>query len=242
MRSAAKSTRGDTRIVRTLSMFVPEIDADELHETRHEKPGADEQHDGECDFGDQQDAAGALARLPCLSAPASLSAVARRGRENFRAGSSPKIRPVPIAAAADAASTRRSRPASASRGTVPGSDDRMQPDAPVRDGKSQQRSGRREDQAFSQHHARQLPAGRAERRANADVARPRRRASQHQVRHVDARDEQNEGHAPEKQEHPAPSLADDRFVERRDGRPIARRETSWGTGPSDSPVICAICA
>ena len=85
---------------------------------------------------------------------------------------------------------------------------------PIPEDESERAPERRKDEGFAEQDLEQAQPSGAERRANADVALPRQRAAQDQVRDVRAGDEQHECDRTEQKEERTPHLSRQLLPER----------------------------
>ena len=205
--------------------------------------GADEQHHGQPDLGDDERAASAIARAAAIAASPRLLQwplhVAARHQHRWDDAEGDRC---------DERHRRREeqQPCVDARVLEPRQRDRGRRDEPAdrrdRDDDAERRADGGEQHAFGQELPYETRAARADGRADGDLALPDGGAREQQARHVRARDQEQKGRRAEEREERRAEEADDLRCERNRARaPVAVRRRIFCAEPPPERAQLAVC-
>ena len=200
----------------------PRVDALHVHEAAQQQPGAEEENDRQRDLRDDQRLPHAMARAPGARAAVRLQRFVRIGPCGLKRRQDPDEQPR----GCREREAPQQHPAVDARSKIEhrelrGDQRRRRLQADVREQKPCGRAGEREEQALGQQVTREPPPPGAERKAHGQLALPRRRAREKQVREVGARDEEHERHGAEEHERGRTRVLEQRRRPRRRRQPPA---------------------
>ena len=208
-----------------VSIVEARIDPHQLHEAADEQPRANQQHDRQRDFCDDQQAAQALATCTRGAGPSAVLERARQvGTRRLQRRNDPEEETGHQGRChgrREHAQVEADRGDAREAGGQPGAN-RL--DAEIREQDAERRATQGEHHPFDEQRAHQPPPARTERRPDSHLAAADRRPRQHQVGDVGARDQQHQRHRAEQHQHPATDASDEVLVQCDDAHAHPRAE------------------